>query len=316
MKINTLEYFVALAEFQSINKAAKSLYVAQPSLSKALGNFEKEIGVQLFYRDAKGLRLTEAGEKILPEAKQVLKYYNGWKELSKSDSLEEIEIYTQSVFAHFFLPDILLHFKKSYPSVKIKMKPVLKPGEFISRDIHRPSLCLTVCNDTLLARFTEAQGSVPLKLLDGEYQCLLNADSPLAGRETLKMEDLRDLYFTMAHFKGTTEDDGFLYPLFCRLFDTIPSSRTMEAESLANVVSLIAKNPEVFTVTYYPVICLVEGVLQNKLAHVPLKDVETKGAPYLFYSKQSYRQHPALRELVANIKDAADALAESLQPSF
>lgn len=308
MKINTLEYFVALAELQSVNKAAKSLYIAQPSLSKALGNFESEIGVQLFYRGPKGLTLTEAGEKILPEAKQILKYYNGWKELSKSSVLNEIEIYTQSVFAHFFLPDILLYFKKSYPNVKIKLNPVLKPGEFISRDSHNPALCLAVCNDTLLARFTQIQGNAPLKLFDGEYQCILNAKNPLAGRESISLENLRDLFFTMAHFKGTSEDDGFLYPLFCELFSTIPSSHTLEAESLANVISLIIKNPEVFTITYYPVIRLVEGGLHGKLAHIPLKDRKLKGAPYLFYAKQAYRQHPALRELVESIRKAAKML--------
>lgn len=313
MKINTLEYFIALAEFQSVNKAAKSLYVAQPSLSKALGKFESEIGVQLFYRGPKGLTLTKAGEKILPEAKQILKYYNGWKELSKSDSLEEIEIYTQSVFAHFFLPDILLHFKKSYPNVKIKLNPVLKPGEFISHQVHSPALCLAVCNDALLARFTKAQGSAPVKLLDGEYQCILNAKSPLAAHESIAMEELRDLYFTMAHFKGTAEDDGFLYPLFCELFNAIPSSHTLEAESLANVISLIIKNPEVFTITYYPVIRLVGSGLYDKLVHIPLKERQLKGAPYLFYSKQAYRQHPPLRELVENIKEAAEILQSGCQ---
>lgn len=312
MKITTLEYFVVLAESQSLNKAAKSLYIAQPSLSKALSNFEREIGVQLFYRNTKGICLTQAGEKILPEAKQILKYYDGWKELSRTDSLEEIEIYTQSAFAHFFLPDILLNFKKSYPNVKIRLKPVLKPGEFISTEIHKPTLCLAVCNDALLEHFIQVQGNTPLKLLDGEYQCLLNANSPLAGREYVTLEELQELYFTMAHFNGTTEDDGFLYPLFRQLFNTIPSSHTMEAESLANVISLIVKNPEVFTITYYPVIRLVEGVLQNKLAHVPLKDQGLKGAPYLFYAKQAYRQHPALRELVASIKDAAKMLQDQL----
>ncbi len=64
MKINTLEYFVALAELQSVNKAAKSLYIAQPSLSKALGNFESEIDVQLFYRGPKGLTLQKREKKF------------------------------------------------------------------------------------------------------------------------------------------------------------------------------------------------------------------------------------------------------------
>lgn len=305
MKIDALEYFVALAEFRSVNKAAKALYVAQPSLSKALANFEKELGIQLFYRDNKGLKLTEAGEKILPEAKQVLTYYRGWKELATEEGLGEIEIYTQSVFAHFFLPDILLGFKKMYPGIKIKLNPVLRPGEFISHDFNRPAICLAVCNDVLKDHFAEKQGNPPVKLMEGEYRCLLNGKSPLAFQKNVAMEELKEYYFTMAHFKGMREEDGFLYPLFREIFDTIPGSHTMEAESLANVVSLIAKNPEVFTITYSPMICLVDEILQNRLVTVPLRDRELEGTLYLFYSKQAYQRHQALRRLVREIREAA-----------
>ncbi len=301
MKISTLEYFVALAEYQSINKAAQSLYIAQPSLSKALSRMEEEIGVPLFLREAKGIRLTEAGEKILPEARQVLKYYQGWKDLANTDSLEEIEIYTQSVFAHFFLPNILLDFKKAYPGVKVTLNPVLKPGEYISRETGKPVLCLVVCNSTLREQFTEKQGSAPLRLMDGEYQCILNPSSPLAGCESVTVKDLRDLYFTMAHFKGTLKDDSFLYPLFRELFSTIPGSHTMEAESLANVVSLIARNPEVFTISYFPIVCLAEG-MQDKLSHIPLQGWDLRQASYLFFSQSACRQHPALKELIHLIR--------------
>lgn len=50
MKIKVLEYFITLAESQSINEAAGKLYIAQPSLTKALQLFEAEIGTQLFQR--------------------------------------------------------------------------------------------------------------------------------------------------------------------------------------------------------------------------------------------------------------------------
>ena len=50
MKIQTLEYLITLAESHSINEAAQKLYISQPSLTKALQLFEKEIGVQLFLR--------------------------------------------------------------------------------------------------------------------------------------------------------------------------------------------------------------------------------------------------------------------------
>lgn len=64
LKIKALEYFITLAESQSINEAAQKLYIAQPSLTKALQLFEKEIGVQLFHRTKSGIQLTEAGKKI------------------------------------------------------------------------------------------------------------------------------------------------------------------------------------------------------------------------------------------------------------
>lgn len=82
LKIKVLEYFITLAESQSINEAAGKLYIAQPSLTKALQLFEAEIGTQLFQRKKTGIQLTEAGKRILPEAKQMVEYYNGWLSLS------------------------------------------------------------------------------------------------------------------------------------------------------------------------------------------------------------------------------------------
>ena len=59
LKIKVLEYFITLAESQSINEAAGKLYIAQPSLTKALQLFEAEIGTQLFQRKKTGIQLTD-----------------------------------------------------------------------------------------------------------------------------------------------------------------------------------------------------------------------------------------------------------------
>ena len=98
MKLKTLEYFITLAESRSINEAAQKLYIAQPSLTKALKLFEEEINCRLFDRDNAGIRLTEAGEKILPEAKQIVSYYNGWLTLSQQRALQAVNIYIQYSF--------------------------------------------------------------------------------------------------------------------------------------------------------------------------------------------------------------------------
>ena len=90
MNMTTLEYFVALAQAPSINQAAQQLYISQSSLTRAIQSMEKELGIPLFYRDKSGITLTEAGQQILPEAREMLKYYQGWKKLAGRDTLRQI----------------------------------------------------------------------------------------------------------------------------------------------------------------------------------------------------------------------------------
>ena len=86
MKLKTLEYFVVLADSRSINEAAQRLYVAQPSLTKALQQMEQELGGQLFFRNKAGITLTEMGQRILPQARQMVEWYNGWLSLPRNSS--------------------------------------------------------------------------------------------------------------------------------------------------------------------------------------------------------------------------------------
>ena len=114
MKLKVLEYFIALAESKSINEAAQKLYIAQPSLTKALHLFEKEIGLPLFHRTKAGITLTEAGRKILPEARQMVEYYNGWLALARQNFLNVVDVYAHTSLSGFLFPDIILQFKEKY----------------------------------------------------------------------------------------------------------------------------------------------------------------------------------------------------------
>ena len=65
MDIRQIEYFVEVAKQLSFTKAAATLHVSQPSISKAIQNVEAELGVPLFYRSSKQLELTDAGQAVL-----------------------------------------------------------------------------------------------------------------------------------------------------------------------------------------------------------------------------------------------------------
>ncbi|WP_370937191.1 LysR family transcriptional regulator [Amycolatopsis sp. cg13] len=71
-ELRQLRYFVAVAETTSFTRAAATLHIAQQSLSQQITVLERQLGAQLFDRDARGTRLTPIGELFLPEARAVL----------------------------------------------------------------------------------------------------------------------------------------------------------------------------------------------------------------------------------------------------
>lgn len=72
MELSQLRIFAAVAETGSFTKAAKMLYVSHSTTSRGVAALEEELGVQLFDRDNRVFGLTEAGEKLLPRAKEIL----------------------------------------------------------------------------------------------------------------------------------------------------------------------------------------------------------------------------------------------------
>lgn len=72
MRLEQLQQIIVIEKWASISKAAKVLYMAQPTLSNSLHRFESEIGVKIFERTAAGVVPTAEGRDILRYAKQVI----------------------------------------------------------------------------------------------------------------------------------------------------------------------------------------------------------------------------------------------------
>lgn len=75
MTLTQLNYAIAVANANSMNEAAKTLFISQPSLSAAIRDLENEIGVELFRRTSRGISLTPDGEEFIGYARQVVEQY-------------------------------------------------------------------------------------------------------------------------------------------------------------------------------------------------------------------------------------------------
>ncbi len=76
MQVDTLKYFVEVAKAGSFYGASKRLFVSQQGLNKAITGLEAELGIPLFERGKRGVRLTLAGEKLLPHAQRIVEERN------------------------------------------------------------------------------------------------------------------------------------------------------------------------------------------------------------------------------------------------
>lgn len=86
MTLQQLKYAITISETGSLNKAAEALYISQPSLTTAIRELEKEIGIRIFNRSGRGVTLTNDGTEFILYARQVYGQYNLLVEKYSPDS--------------------------------------------------------------------------------------------------------------------------------------------------------------------------------------------------------------------------------------
>ena len=90
MTLQQLSYLIKVAECGNITEAAEQLYISQPSLSTAISNLEKEMGVTAFIRTKKGVIVTHEGEELLSFARMLLEQADIMKKAFQGLLIKEI----------------------------------------------------------------------------------------------------------------------------------------------------------------------------------------------------------------------------------
>lgn len=106
MNILYLKYAVEVADSGSMNKAAEKLYVAQPNLSRAIKELERDLGITVFERNKKGMTLTPDGERLIAYGRDVIRQINevehAFREGRKARSVFSVSVPRASYVSHAF----------------------------------------------------------------------------------------------------------------------------------------------------------------------------------------------------------------------
>ncbi|UOO80914.1 LysR family transcriptional regulator [Uruburuella testudinis] len=123
MELRHLRYFVAVAEQQSFTRAAEKLFIAQPPLSRQIQQLEEELGVQLFERGSRPLKLTEAGQFFYGHAQQLLAKAADLKSMTQRISHVEQNLVAGFVASTLYgmLPRIIYSWRQQYPDIPITL---------------------------------------------------------------------------------------------------------------------------------------------------------------------------------------------------
>src|SRR5262245_15215659 len=123
--IGQLEVFVEIARLGSVGRAAAALDLTQPAATWRLQALERELGVELFARTRRGMRLTEAGRRTLPYAERAVRAVRGMR--SAVEALQRgaggrLDVGCSPAIGVYLLPEALLRFRARRPDVEVAVR--------------------------------------------------------------------------------------------------------------------------------------------------------------------------------------------------
>ena len=238
MTIQQLRYAIMISEAGSLNKAAELLYMSQPSLTSAVQEMEKELGIAIFNRGGKGMTLTNDGAEFIQHARLVVAQYDRLLEkYSPNGRLKKkFGISTQHYsFAVKSFVEMVKQFDTEEYEFAIRETKTREVIEDVSTSKSEVGiLYLSDFNRKPLEKFLRANQLEFFPLIDCDTYVYLWKGHPLAGREIISFPDLAD-YPCLSFEQGPQGSFYFAE----EILSTYEYVRTIRATDRATMLNLM-----------------------------------------------------------------------------
>lgn len=188
MELRQLEYFQTVCRFNNITRAAEILHVSQPSVTNSIHKLESELGITLFDRSKKQIRLTSEGKVFLERVDDILRLVNDavlemrdYKHLKKGN----LKIGIPPMIGTYLFPHIFVNFKKLYPQIELSL---YENGSLSTRQmIEKGDLDLGM---VIISEPSKQLDTLPIS--KSEILVCLNKEHYLSSKTKLEFENLRN----------------------------------------------------------------------------------------------------------------------------
>lgn len=244
MELNQLEYFKTLAHINHFTHAAQNIAVSQPALSRSIAKLENELGVPLFDRVGKSIKLTQYGQTFLVHVERALQEISNGRQAIANLSEPDQGVVNLS-FLHslgsYLVPVLLSKFRKQYPKIQFSLNQ--NNSAFLTNDLVDGEMDLCLCS-TLMT--TETLGWI--SLCAEELFVVVPAKHHLAKRKSINLSEIaHEPFITFKPMYG-------LRLLADQFFETasIRPKITFEGDEIMTVAGLVDANLGVALIPHIP----------------------------------------------------------------
>jgi DNA-binding transcriptional LysR family regulator len=193
MEFRHLRYFLVLAEELHFSRAAQRLSMSQPPLSLNIQQLEASVGARLFQRNSKGVRLTPAGEALVPRARALLEQAQEAARHARDveRGLEgRLQLGFVGAMLYRQLPQLLKRFQDAHPRLRVVLRELNSQDQLV--ELVHGQLDVGFVHNTRLPA-----GVAQITFSREAFVCCLPADHPLARRRRLDLSLLQDEAFVL-----------------------------------------------------------------------------------------------------------------------
>lgn len=247
MNILHMKYAVEVAKVGSLNKAAETLLIAAPNVSRSIKELEADIGISIFDRTAKGMGLTPEGEEFINYAKEILRQIDEVENFYKNGSSKK-QKFSISVPRACYISEAFAQFSKSLSKEAAEIFYKETNSQRTIRNMLEHDYKLGIIRyaenyDKYFKTMLEEKGFCYEMVTEFTYSLLMSAENPLAKKETITFDDLTD-FIEIAHADPYVPS----MPLSKVVKEELPDNidRRIFIFERASQFDLLSNNPETF----------------------------------------------------------------------